>query len=291
MLGYRRRGRHHPPAQHEVAVAERIIESQESSLMGGMWMARALLSRQPYSVAKYVSLRYRHAVRQYLVRWRPELVIIDHAQLGWIPASDRWAVPHVYLAHNAEHRLYTALAADGGARRLLHRREAAAIRRTEQALCRSAIEVWALTSEDADSLANLGPAPVRVFDVPPSAVPARRVALRCDVALLGTWTWKANADGLRWFVDTVLPHLPQAIDVHVGGAGGDSIAVGPNVTVHGRVPDAMEFLQGARVIAVPSTTGSGCAGQDTRRHRHRTCGRCVSYRDARYSLPPQHGAG
>jgi polysaccharide biosynthesis protein PslH len=50
----------------------------------------------------------------------------------------------------------------------------------------------------------------------------------------------------------------SGLDVHVGGADAEPIAAGaPGVTVRGRVPDALEFLQTARAIAVPSVSGGG----------------------------------
>jgi glycosyltransferase involved in cell wall biosynthesis len=88
-------------------------------------------------------------------------------------------------------------------------------------------------------------------------VPGPAGEARYDVATLGSWTWTANGEGLRWFVEHVVPRLPEGVDVHVGGAGAEPIAGDAPVTLHGRVPDAMEFLQGARVVAAPSVAGSG----------------------------------
>lgn len=258
-IAYRRAGSDPPLTADDVAVADRHIETRSAGARPALWMARAVLSRRAYSVAKYVSAAFRRSVAAELRDRPPALVVVDHAQLGWLVPRNGWAVPHVYLAHNVEHRLYAQLAAAGGRRRWANAREASLIRGTEEALCRSAREVWTLTAEDADALHALGHhARVRSFDLPPSPSPAPPSTCRRDIAVLGTWTWDANAAGLRWLVDRACPHLPAGVNVDVGGAGADEIVAGiERVRACGRVPDAMEFLQSARVVAVPAVAGAG----------------------------------
>lgn len=256
VLGYCRAGRQPPLASGDVAAGVRPIESHDARRRAAAWMGRAIVSGQPYSSAKYVSRAYRRAAHAQLDEGGPQLVVLDHAQLGWLEPH-RWPVPHVVLAHNAEHRLYAELAAAGGPRAPLHRREARVIRAVEARLIRSARSTWALTPEDATALGELGAADTRVFDVPPAPAPTPGPP-SCDVVLLGTWTWSPNALGLRWFLDTVLPQLPPGLQIDIGGGGAqDVVAERAGVRVRGRVPDAMAFLQSGRVVAVPSVAGSG----------------------------------
>ncbi len=248
VVGYRRRGREGATHADDVAVSERAIETAEAGSTAAVWMARALVTRRPYSVTKFMSRGYARAAR------RPaDLVVVDHARSAWAaPRSD-----FVFLAHNDESALYAALAAKGGRAALLYRRESKRIRPVEAWLAQHAAQVWALTPSDAAAMERLGARATRVFDVPPTAVPAPPGEPSFDVATLGSWTWAANGEGLRWFVEQVVPHLPAGTDVHVGGAGAEPIARDAPVTLRGRVPDAMEFLQSARVVAAPSVTGSG----------------------------------
>ena len=253
LVAYRRSGSSPPTGADDVAVADRHIETDAAGVRPALWMARALVTRRPYSVAKYVSRAYARAVGDELRRVRPELVVVDHAQMAWAAPP----LPYVYLAHNVEHRLYAELAAAGGLRGRASRREATLIQRTEEALCRDARAVWALTAEDAESLARMG-ARSEHFDLPPAHEPASPGSPACDVAVLGTWTWRANAAGLEWFLREVRPLLPAGIPVEVGGAGSEEIAAGTvGVNARGRVADAMRFLQSAKVVAVPSVAGAG----------------------------------
>jgi hypothetical protein len=255
LLAYRRIGTDPPRAPGDVAVADRHIETRGAGLRSVGWMAQGVLSRRPYTQTKFMSSAYRERAAEEL--GGADLVIVDHARMGWLVPEDGFDVPFAYLAHNVEHRLYADLAAGGGPLRWANTREARMIRRAEERLCAGAAQVWTLSHGDAEALGALGARGPRTFGLPPSATPGPPGAAIFDVGLLGSWTWRSNAAGLEWFVDEVAPHL-DGLDVHVGGADSDTIAGGRHgLTARGRVPDAMEFLQAARVIACPSVAGAG----------------------------------
>ena len=213
------------------------------------WLASAFARRLPYSAAKYRSRSYLQAAAG-----AADVTLVDHAQVGWAaPASGRV----IYVAHNAEHALYgeAAAARTGAAARML-RREAGLIGRIEQDLIERANSVWALTPADADALRAMGAKEVIVFDVPGRLANAGS-AQRDGIRLIGNWTWGPNASGLRWFADEVVPKLREDIPVVVAGAGADWLEADPRIRYQGRVADVDTFLAGARVVAVPSLTGSG----------------------------------
>jgi glycosyltransferase involved in cell wall biosynthesis len=260
LLAYRRAGDDPPLHADDRPVADRKIETRSAGIDAPLWMARALLTRRPYSFAKYVSSAYREAIADELRSAPPDLVVLDHAQVGWATPDGGWPVPYVYIAHNVEYRVHEELAAAGGPARWAHAREAKLIRREESALCRDASAVWTLTSGEAEAAGSMGAGDrTRAFDLPGVADPDPPPAhATCDVATLGSWTWKSNAEGLLWFLREVRPLLPDDLRIHIGGAASQELsAKTPNVTARGRVPDAMEFLQSARVVAAPSVAGAG----------------------------------
>jgi hypothetical protein len=224
-------------------------------------MARALLTAQPYSVAKYRSRAYGAAVRDEL-RKRPDVVVVDHAQACSALDAVGAATPVVLVAHNAEGKVYARLAEehDGGIRRRLNAREGRLLEAIEGDLARRASQIWTLTASDATYFRSLfASADVRTLAAasmlgePPSDRRPER-----DVALLGSWTWRANAAGLDWFCDEVVPHLPDGMRVEVAGAGSERVqGRQPSLFVRGVVPDAPAFLSRARVVAVPAVAGGG----------------------------------
>lgn len=262
VLGYRRAGTDPPRHRDDRVVADRPIETSAAPLRALGWLARAAATRRPYTQAKYMSRRYRRAVAELVGRQRPDLVVVDSARMAWLVPDGGWACPHVVVAHNVEYRIYEGLARGAGlARGIVLRREARVLRRAEAAACAAAAEVWALKDEDVATLEGLGARRVRTFAVPGTgagddagtAPPSR------DVAVLGGWHWAANAAGLAWFAERVVPRLGErGLEVHVAGADADAVVSGrPGLVLHGRVPDALEFLRSGRVVAVPSVTGEG----------------------------------
>lgn len=255
VLAYLRPGAGGPEHPDDRIAGVRPIETEQApAATKAAWMASAVLRRLPYSAAKYRSRGYRRHARALLDELRPAVVVVDHAQAAWLLGDLAGAPGRVYLAHNVEHELYAEQAAErGGLVGLVYRREARRVRRLEQRLTVWADRVWALSAADA---AALGPA-ARAFG-PPSLVGPAEGEPEVDVVLLGRWTWAANALGLEWFLDEVLPQLPEGTSVRVGGAGADRLrARHPRAAFVGEVPDAAAFLATGRVIAIPSRAGSG----------------------------------
>ena len=260
VAGYARPDDAEPRGRDDIVVARRSIESRLARRSEvAAWALTAAARRLPYSVAKYVSREYRRRVRQLLRDGHHDLVVLDHAQMGWLsgeiaPFGER----RVLVAHNVEHQVYERLAARSG--RLasaVHRREARLIERVERRLAAECDSVWTLTADDA----RFEPWRERAiaFDLPSALDPASGPdAPRRDVGLIGTWTWESNAAGLRWFADHVVGHLPSDLAIDVAGSGADWIeGRGANLRYLGFVDDAPGFLSGSRVIAIPSVTGAG----------------------------------
>ena len=87
---------------------------------------------------------------------------------------------------------------------------------------------------------------------PPPGAPAY------DATLIGTWTWQPNRIGLEWFLDKVVPHLPDDFTVAIAGSiPADLRSPHPGVTFVGRVADAIAFVLSGRVVPLISRAGSG----------------------------------
>jgi hypothetical protein len=263
VVGYLRPDAAGPAAPGVVCAGRRPIETSAARTRALAWAARALATRDPYSVAKYDSRAYRRIAREALAGG-VDAVVADHAQVHFaLRAAGPLPAPLVFVAHNAEARVYAdaADAARGPARRRVWGRESRLMGACESDLAARARQVWTLTGDDASYFRDLCPsADVRTLDVgvrPPADDLRGSAAPRCDVALIGTWTWRANRLGLEWFADQVVPLL-GGLTVEVAGAGCDWLRGRfANVAVRGRVADAHAFLAGARAVAVPAVAGSG----------------------------------
>jgi hypothetical protein len=223
------------------------------------WVASALGRRLPYSAAKYRSRAYLRTVRSLLRSRRYDLAVVDHAQIGWIqPELDRAGLPFVLSSHNIEERLYADQATEAeGVRRWILRREARLMGGYEERLAHGGRGVWSHAEADAEHFQRLG----RVWKVPVHSgftEPPQDVRKQYDIALMGTWTHDNTRAALAWFLERVHPRLPEDLSVEVAGRGGDWIDGGyRGVRYRGFVPDALEYLAAARVVAVPGVGGTG----------------------------------
>ena len=269
-----------------------VIESAEAPRETAEWLARAALAGRPFSVQKYVTAPMRDLVRRKLATGVHDLVVVDHAQIGWLLDFVPPHLPTVFVAHNVEHRLYEGRARDlrreGGvvalAKSAVYAREARLMRALETELAGRCSAVWTLSADDASYFrevlglvqpaANVdgksgGESRVRSVSIPgqtfaPAAVQGSSSAAeadrpaRIDVGLLGSWVWDVNRDGLEWFLNHVVPLLPRNLDIVVGGKSDRAPGAREgNVRFAGFVPDAGAFLRSARVVVIPTTIGSG----------------------------------
>jgi len=85
----------------------------------------------------------------------------------------------------------------------------------------------------------------------------------CEMILATTYKWKHNADGLRWFLDSVLPIIRKSVPeafLSLFGKNPPSWLEkynGKNVNVMGFVPKIQPYLNRASVYVAPLFVGSG----------------------------------
>ena len=289
---YRRAGTEPPMAPDDIAVADRHIETLGAGARPALWMLRAVLTRRPYSVAKYVSRAYRRGRSATRLRTAPpELVVLDHAQMAWLVPARRLGradgLPRPQRRARAPRRAGAGTAASGrwriGARR-------AGIQAVEKALLERAREHLDAEPERRGRAraARARRRPRASSTSRRSRCPARPGDAVHDVVTLGGWHWKPNAAGLRWFVDEVAPHLaPDGLDVVIGGALGRGDRRRPRRACarSAPFPTRSSSCRAGASWSVPSIAGGGRPGQDARRDRLRPARRRDVDRDARHRRP------
>lgn len=264
VLGYRRPDDTSPLGTGEVLVGVRPIESNGAGLKPLAWMLSAFASGRPYSCEKYVSAAYRAELRTRLKANdnHPCIVLLDHAQVAFLADDISADQPFIFVAHNVEAQLYQSQARSQrfALKRWLLARESNAVGELELSLARRAVQTWVLTEQDAAAFkATSGGGSVIRCDLPGLAstgVHPVDAEIEWEIGLIGTWTWSANAQGLQWFMDQVVPLLPQGVRIAVAGKGAGDIVGAPIVSL-GFVPNAMDFMRSCQVVCIPSIAGGG----------------------------------
>ena len=262
MLGYSRAEDRTTLHEDDTSVGTRFIESASSKKDALLSLLKSFVRNRPYSYAKYASGAFAESVDEAIASGRYDVLIIDHAQMGWL-LERRGTLPVIVIEHNVEYDLYRKLYHETPVLKwplkALYRREYRLMYGIEKTLIAAAAQVWTLNDDDKRALAeHFGAEQVHAIHIPGGFDTYADLPKTYGVAMLGTWSWEANRKGLEWFVDAVMPYLDARIDVHVGGVGAEWIKGRyANLVHHGFVEDAQAFLARARCIAVPSTSGSG----------------------------------
>lgn len=263
VVGYMRIDDVFAQSQQEIVVGKRYIETKRAKFYTGIWLMLSFLKGFPYSAAKYYSNTYIKTLKTLLSTETYDAIIIDHPQLSWIEHFIDTQNKIITIAHNIEQEIYQEICKNARSfiSKWIYGREAYLIKEMEDKLATTAREVWTLTQHDSKYFSSLeGAGRVKLFALPPGLAKLRDkpISKNFDVGIIGSWAWKANEEGLQWFLQTVYPHLPANLSIHVAGKGADWLtAEYPNIHYRGFVPDAQEFMAQAKVVAIPSLSGGG----------------------------------
>lgn len=264
LLGYAR-DRNMKPLEHERLIADRPIESRSAPLTSLLWLFKSFFSGLPYTVTKFIGRDYLRAVSEELAA-QYDLIVVEHTQMGWLIKHLGGPYKIAFNVQNVENILYEDLSkkASSSPLRLIYKREKKILQDLENKWAKEADMVWTLTKSDAryfsHIVGNLGK--VLTFGLPGPVIEKTTLendhAIKRDIAILGTWTWNANAEGLIWFVEEVLPHLDSDIRISVAGSGADDIlSEVKGIEYLGFVPSSVEFLLSSAIVCIPTTQGGG----------------------------------
>jgi hypothetical protein len=271
LFGFLRADENASPPPAAVVLDRIVIENAAAGRAQKLrWLTESLRRQLPV-IATKLALYGEDTLRARLEEHGPfDAYILNSAAVaGAFPSlmTDR---PCILVAHNVEHVSAAGNAASGPLlTRLLYRREARLLKEIEHHALTACRFIWCFAEEDRQGFGMdiAAKSAVLPLIMPAQSSPTASLqtsllteeeAPTFDVGLIGTWTWQPNMAGLRWFLDEVVPLLPDDISVAVAGrlpAG--FVARSPHVSLLGRVPDASAFVASARVMALTSRTGTG----------------------------------
>lgn len=226
------------------------------------WLATAFASGLTFSSAKMRLVSQREVQSAIEKLGAYDGVIFNSVQFAGAFRHVFDGQPSLYVAHNVEHlsAAQSANAARSPVERFLFRREARLLRQLENDMCSKARFVYTLSQEDR-LLLNISDdersAVLPLVSHGPSGASATRDTVY-DATLIGTWSWAPNRIGLDWFLQEVVPHLPEDFAIAIAGDAPPSLqAAYPHVSFVGRVPDAISFVRSGRVVPLISRAGTG----------------------------------
>ena len=202
-----------------------------------------------------------------------QLWMAPYALAAAAPSRAGGARPRLVLdQHNAVYLIPMRLAASAAnpVMRLAWWREARQMQRYEASACQAFDRVVTVTEVDRSALQDLYPDGRQPqFTVIPICIDAQMVRPRPrpsspGLLFLGGMHWPPNAEGARWFAETILPAIregaPQAIFLAVGRQPPESLLrpeVASFIETPGYVDDPQPFWARSQVFVVPLRAGGG----------------------------------
>ncbi len=255
--------------QRAVAVTHR--ESGRSEFKFFAELAGNVFSSLPYSVAKLRSSEIESKCSAELSNGNVDYLVVDfvHAAVN-MPQSIQ--APSVLFQHNVEAVIWRRLF-EQQTNPLMRKYYELQWRRMfnfERDACRRFDTVIAVSDTDAEKMrADYGLQHVVAI---PTAVdtdyfrPDPKLPRAANTLVFtGSLDWTPNIDGLKWFVDLVMPIVARAVpNVKLSVVGRNprpdlvaGIKGRPGVKLVGRVPDVRPHVQGAIASVVPLLVGGG----------------------------------
>lgn len=268
LLAFRRESDTDAAVAHlrEFCAEVHTVPMRRSSARDAVHLARSLVTREPFLIARDRVNAMTRRVRELASGGAFDAL---HADQLWMASYALEAAgasrkrPRLVLdQHNAMALIPERLAASTGnpVQRALWRREAAAMRRYEPAMCRRFdVVVW-VTSEDRAAVGVDGPViPICVDPVSRPVIDRLPDARR--VTFLGGLHWPPNAAGILWFAREVWPQVraacPDAVLTVIGKNPPSGLSMIPGTEVTGYVEDTQPHLAETAAFIVPLHAGGG----------------------------------
>ncbi len=249
-----------------------VFIAETSRVYGLKAVAKNAFSSVPINIEKYHSKKILDDIIQFVKNKHIDLIHVDHLHMAYygLALKQLLRVPVVLREHNLELKIMERFSESSS--NLLYRAYAGLQLRKfvkyEPSICLQMDKCVMITEHDRDRLLSID----KTIDaiVIPAGVdtdvfkPVDSAGEENSIVYVGSLDWLPNIDGLKWFVNEVMPIVIKSkpnVKFYIYGKnashGVDKLDDGNNVLVKGFVEDVRYVFQKGRVVVVPLLAGSG----------------------------------
>ena len=229
-----------------------------------------LFTRKSYHAERFISEEFKKRLAAVLDKEQFDVVQLEVLFMApYVETIRRHSKAMIVLrAHNVEHKIWERIAKDTKSplKRWYINHLAKTLKEFELNALETVDGVAAITRKDAAFFRKYCSKPV--IDIPFGVYPEQfdpkyEIEGKPKFYHIGSMNWMPNEEGIRWFVDEVLPKTVEKVPDFVYHLAGRSMPEwltsmkDPHVDVVGEVPDAKEFVTNHDVAIVPLLSGSG----------------------------------
>ena len=229
-----------------------------------------LFTKKSYHVERFISKDFEARLVEVLQKEQFDVVQLEMLYMAPYVATIREhsKAMIVLRAHNVEHLIWERIAKETKffAKRWYINHLARTLKNYELDAIETVDGIAAITRKDAAFFRKYCSKPV--VDIPYGVYPEEftpktEIEGHPKFYHIGSMNWMPNEEGIRWFIDEVLPKTVEKVPQFVYHLAGRNMPEwltnlnNPNINVIGEVPDAKEFVANHDVAIVPLLSGSG----------------------------------
>lgn len=230
-----------------------------------------LFSSQSYHIARYVTKDFDDKLKEILQKGDYDIVQLETLYLApYVETIRKYSKAKIVMrSHNVEHEIWKRITDNTGisAKKMYLYLLTKRLENFELEYLNKYDMMVAITQRDLNFFNKLGcKIPAHVTPIGLELGDYKRVETQRKeptFCFIGSLDWMPNYEGIEWILEHVWPKVlettPHA-QFHIAGRNTpDSMLNGnwKNVTIHGEVPDAADFINSHDVMLVPLFSGSG----------------------------------
>lgn len=249
-----------------------VLVTKTSKKYGVRSAVRNLFSPVPINIEKYHFRQILDEIVRFVNDKQIDLVHVDHLHMAYYGLALRKVlnVPVVLREHNLELKIMERFSKSSGnpVFRAYARLQLRKFLNYEPSICSQMDKCVMITEHDRDRLLSMRedidaiviPAGVDTDFFKPTGFAGEEDS----IAYLGSLDWLPNIDGLKWFVNKVMPIIVKSnsnVKFYIYGKNAshdvERLNDEKNVFVKGFIEDVREVYKKAKVMVVPLLAGSG----------------------------------
>ena len=229
-----------------------------------------LFSKKSYHVERFISEDVKAKLIEVLQKEHFDVVQLEMLYMTpYVDTIRQHSKAMIVLrAHNVEHKIWERIAKETKffIKRWYINHLAKTLKEYELNALETVDGIAAITRKDAAFFRKYCSKPI--IDIPYGIYPEEftpkyEIEGKPQFYHIGSMNWMPNEEGIRWFIDEVLPKTVEKVPEFVYHLAGRSMPEwltsiqNPHVDVIGEVPDAKAFVANHDVAIVPLLSGSG----------------------------------
>ena len=229
-----------------------------------------LFTKKSYHVERFISDDFKKRLAEVLQKEHFDVVQLEMLYMTpYVETIRKHSKAMIVLrAHNVEHKIWERIAKETKffLKRWYIKHLAKTLKEYELNALETVDGIAAITRKDAAFFRKYCSKPI--IDLPYGVYPEEftpnsEIEGKPKFYHIGSMNWMPNEEGIRWFIDEVLPKTVEKVPNFVYHLAGRNMPEwlkemkDPHVNVIGEVPDAKAFVSDHDVAIVPLLSGSG----------------------------------